>query len=103
LLRRQGDDVIVRGPLAGREVVEARTPVLGAGIRVRPLRPEERGAAPEGPEMVALDDERRARLVAYIESSSGMPTDVKARLLARLQAPEVPAEMVARIEGRMGG
>ncbi|MGB3409314.1 MAG: HlyD family efflux transporter periplasmic adaptor subunit, partial [Jannaschia sp.] len=33
LLRRQGDDVLVRGDIAGRDVVAERTPVLGAGIR----------------------------------------------------------------------
>lgn len=39
ILRRQGDRVIVApGPLAGREVVSERSPLLGAGIKVRPVR-----------------------------------------------------------------
>ena len=103
LLRRQGDDVIVRGPLAGRDVVETRTPVLGSGIKVRPIRPAEDGAEPEGPAMVVLDDERRARLVAFVEANTRIPGDVKERMLARLQDPEVPADMVASLEDRMGG
>ena len=32
-----------------------------------------------------------------------MPSDVKARLIARLSEERVPAAVVARIEGRMGG
>ncbi len=40
VLRRQGDDVIVRAAaLQGREVVAERTPLLGAGIKINPLRP----------------------------------------------------------------
>jgi multidrug efflux pump subunit AcrA (membrane-fusion protein) len=40
LLRRQGDDVIIRvGPLQGREVVAERSSFLGEGIRIRPIRP----------------------------------------------------------------
>ncbi|TFL18771.1 efflux RND transporter periplasmic adaptor subunit [Jannaschia formosa] len=103
LLRRQGNDVIVRGPLAGRDVVAARTPVLGAGIKVRPMRPEAGQAEPEAPEMVLLDPERRARIIAYIEGNARMPGDVKQRLLTQLESDEVPAAMITRIEDRMGG
>lgn len=102
ILRRQGDDVLVRGPIEGREVIEARSPLLGAGIAVKPLR---RGAAatPTEPEMLALSVERRAKLVAFIEGNNRMPEDAKARALAQLSEPTVPANVVARIEGRMGG
>ncbi|MBD3664439.1 HlyD family efflux transporter periplasmic adaptor subunit [Sulfitobacter sp. TSTF-M16] len=102
VLRRQGDDVIVRGDIAKREVVEARSPLLGAGIAVKPLRATD-APPPQEPEMVELTDERRAKLVAFIEANNRMPEDAKARVLARLAEPKVPAKMVARIEGRMGG
>ncbi len=103
LVRRQGNDVLVRARgLAGREIVASRTPLLGAGIKVRPLR--QGGAeAPEAPAMVSLDPERRARLVAFVEANNRMPADAKERILSRLKNPEVPAEMVDRIESRMGG
>lgn len=103
LLRRQGDDVIVRAPeLTGRRVVAERTPLLGAGLRVRPIQ---QGAAevPEAPEMVVLDPERRARLIAFVEGNQRMPAEAKARVLAQLSEEQVPARMVARIEQRMGG
>jgi len=100
VLRRQGDDVLVRARgLGGTEVVAARTPLLGAGVKVRPVRP---GAAPEVAAMVRLDPERRARLVAFVEGNNRMPEEAKARVLGQLEAEEVPAEMVDRLESRMG-
>lgn len=46
LLRRQGDSVIVApGAAAGREVVAERSPLLGAGIRITPVRPGRTAAA----------------------------------------------------------
>jgi len=99
ILREQGDDVLVRGEIAGREVVQSRSPLLGAGITVKPLRT---GAAPELPEMVELTEERRAKLVAFIEGNERMPEEAKVRMLARLAEPQVPAQMIARLESRMG-
>lgn len=101
LLRRQGDDVLVRvGAAAGREVVAERSQVLGAGIKVRPLRAD--GAAPEAPAMVELDDERRARIISFVEANTRIPDEVKQRMLGQLQEAKVPAAMVERIESRMG-
>ncbi|TDE39870.1 efflux RND transporter periplasmic adaptor subunit [Antarcticimicrobium sediminis] len=103
LVRRQGDDVLLRGAgLAGREVVIGRTPLLGAGIRVRPLR-EEAQAIPSEAAMLDLSDERRARLVALVEANTGMPKEMKVRVLAQLGGAQVPAQLVERIESRMGG
>ncbi|SHI85838.1 HlyD family secretion protein [Palleronia salina] len=105
IARRQGDDVLVRvGDLAGREVVAERSPTLGAGIKVRPVRPD----APDDPtaeaaEFLDLDPDRRARLVAFVEGNTGMPDAAKQRVLAQLRADRVPAGVVARIEERMGG
>jgi membrane fusion protein, multidrug efflux system len=102
LVRRQGDHVLLRGEgLEGREVVVGRTPLLGAGIRVRPLR-EEAEAAPVDP-MVELTDERRAKLVAFVEGNQRMPDEMNERVLARLAEVKVPAALVQRIEARMGG
>lgn len=104
LLRRQGDDVLVRGPgLAGREVVAERTPLLGAGIKVRALRPGGAEAASEEPEMLELSAERRARIRAFVEGNARMPEEAKARILTQLEQEKVPAQVVRRIEERMGG
>ncbi|MDG3041099.1 efflux RND transporter periplasmic adaptor subunit [Roseicyclus marinus] len=102
LVRRQGDAVLVRAAdLDGREVVLARTPVLGAGIRVNPVRPEAADTTSE-PETIALDPERRARLIAYVESNRMIPAEARARMLDQLRQDTVPAQMVARLESRMG-
>ncbi len=99
LLRRQGDDVILAPEgLAGREVVRDRAPVLGAGIRIRPVRPGESDEAA----MIDLSPERRAALIARVEADGALAAGEKARLLAQLAAPRVPAAVVARLEGRGG-
>ncbi len=104
LLRRQGNDVLVRGVgLDGRQVVSRRTPLLGEGIAVKPVLRTESGAAPKPPEMVALSTQERARLVAFVEGNQRMPADVKKRILTALNRPEVPAQMIERLQNRMGG
>lgn len=102
LLRRQGNDVLIRSrDLVDREVVAERTPLLGAGIKVRPLR----AGAPVAtePEMVELTEERRAKLLAFVEGNNRMPAEVKTRILSQLAQDKVPAEVVSRLESRMGG
>lgn len=101
VLRRQGDDVIIAAAgLAGLTVVMERSPLLGAGIKVRPIRP---GVVAEQtvPQMISLDADRRARLIAYV-SEGPMPDDVKARIIAQLEQDEVSSETVERLESRMG-
>ncbi|WP_377191318.1 efflux RND transporter periplasmic adaptor subunit [Ruegeria meonggei] len=102
LIRRQDDEVLLRGAgLAGREVVIGRTPLLGAGVRVRPIRTEANAGAEAN--MVELSDEQRAQLVAQVEASARMTEDAKARALGQLSEAKVPASLVRSIENRAGG
>lgn len=115
ILRRQGDNVIVDArAIAGRQIVSERSPLLGAGIRVKVIGSETQegvGASPNAvaPEAeadtdtIALTDDRRAKLLAFVESNKRMPADVRARMAEQLKADEVPASLVTRLEGRMGG
>lgn len=104
VLRRQGDDVIVAsGAIAEQEIVAERTPFLGSGIKVRAIRPGSAEEPSEDDDLVDLDPERRARLIAFVEGSNRMPRDAKDRVLAQLQQPRVPARMIERLESRMGG
>ena len=101
LLRRQGDDVIVGvGDNAGATIVAERSPLLGAGIKVRPIRP---GVVEETaePELITLDAERRAKLIAFV-TDGRMPDEVKARIIGQLEEDQVSSETVARLERRMG-
>ncbi|HKK96978.1 MAG TPA: HlyD family efflux transporter periplasmic adaptor subunit [Marivita sp.] len=105
LVRRQGDDVLVRAEaLQGRDVVAERTPLLGSGIKVRPLREETDAAATTNEtEMLELTEEHRARLTALVTANARMPDEAKQRVLDQLSQSRVPAQVVARIESRMGG
>lgn len=104
LLRRQGDKVILRGPdLVGTSIVAERTPLLGAGIKVRPVSAESKSAdepADDG-SLIELSDERRAKLLAFVEANERMPEDAKARVSQQLKEAKVPAELVNRLERRM--
>ncbi len=118
VLRRQGDAVIVRAPeVMGRDVVAERAPMLGAGIRVRPIRPapaaeatqaaaaggvRPAAATPEAATLIELDPERRARLVAFVEGNTRLPPAVRQRILAQLSEAQVPAQVVERLEAQMG-
>lgn len=114
ILRRQGDDVLVRATgLEGAEVVAERAPMLGAGIRVRPVRPDparpdaDAGAAGDDARaeaaMVELSPERRAELIAFVEGNDRMPEPARQRLIAQLSGERVPAQVVERLESRMRG
>ena len=102
VLRRQGDDVIIRAPaLYGQQIVAERSPLLGAGISVQPIDPNAEAVVPEAPEMITLEDDRRARLIAFVEESR-MPPPVKTRIIGQLEQDEVPSDVVEDIEARMG-
>jgi len=104
VLRRQGDVVIARAPmLAGRRLVSERTPLLGQGIKVRVSEPNTGAETAAAEEMLELTDERRAKLVAFVEANDRMPAEAKARVLAQLKEPKVPLQVVERLESRMGG
>ncbi|NIZ08296.1 efflux RND transporter periplasmic adaptor subunit [Pseudooceanicola sp. HF7] len=104
LERRQGDTILVRAPeLHGLDVVAQRTPLLGAGILVRPNRPGTAEAETTEPALVELSAEQRQRLMAFVEANSVLPAEVKTRMLGQLEQAKVPAEMVQRLESRMGG
>ncbi len=98
ILRRQGNDVIVDATaLDGREIVTARTAQTGAGVKVRPIRPDDQAGAK------ALDDRERARLMALVKADAGLTEADRSALLAQLTAPSVPVDVVARINARAGG
>lgn len=106
VLRKQGDDVLVQASLIeGREVVAERSPMFGTGIKVRPIRTEDATTSKVSSEhaMLELTDERRAKLIAFVESNQRMPKEAKARVLAQLAKDKVPSRVVKRIESRMGG
>lgn len=107
ILRRQADSLILAEAPFGREFVSALNPQIGQGIQVRPIReaegPESASSPPppSEPEMIVLDPERKANLIAFVEGNQRMPAEAKARIIAQLSEPEVTKEVVERLEGRM--
>ena len=103
LLRRQGNDVLVRGEnLSGREVVRQRTPLLGAGFAVRPIRPEARDASAQ-PDVLNLTPSEREKLIALVKASAQMTERAKASAIDELSTPAVSAQTAARIKRKAGG
>ena len=116
-----------RSPLLGAGILtrvlndEAEEVAEGGGRAGRPSGPGGAGgrggagpggAGPRGAaetadasagEMVTLDAERRARLVQFVEANTRMPDQAKARMLAQLSGDQVPAQLIAQLESRMGG
>ncbi|MDF1871078.1 MAG: efflux transporter periplasmic adaptor subunit, partial [Vannielia sp.] len=87
--------------------VAERSPLIGPGIRARAIGRPQEGAEAAPPstqeEMLELTEERRARLIAYVQGNQRMAADAKERVLAILAQARVPAATVERLESRMGG
>ena len=100
LLRRQGENVVIRSDdLDGKEVVSKYSQLLGKGIKIKPIRAKVAGEEVfSGPEMVELDDKRRARLIAAVEANAYIPKNVKKKILTALSKKKVRADMVERLE-----
>ena len=111
LLRHQGDELIVTDVPFGRQYVTARALQLGPGIQVTPAEPVAAGTAAAAPtegaaeapaateaDTIALDDDRRAAIVAFIEASEKMKPEKKAQWLEELSRPEVPRATVEKFE-----
>lgn len=107
LLRHQGDSVIVADVPFGRSYVTVRAQQLGPGIQVTPVAAEAEStqpastpapaAAPEE-DTIALDDQRRAAIVAFIEASDKMKPEKREQFLEELSRPQVPRATVERFE-----
>lgn len=103
ILRKQGELLVVRADgLAGRDLVVARAPQLGAGIRVEPRLSGAFQGAPDQPETIEVSDELRQTMIAYVEANKQMSKRAKKALLQRLSRPKMPKAMVDRLTRRMG-
>ena len=104
LLRRQGDDVLVRGDgLEGAQVLTDRTPLLGSGVKVVPRLVEPEVTDETAQDLMEITQDRRARLIAFVQTGLDASEEIKARLLGQLQEAQVPTELVERLERRIGG
>jgi len=86
VLRNQGDTLIVTDVPIGRDYVLARSMQLGAGLRVEPVSAVasiETAAPANDPvlaaDMILLDDDRRAALIAFIQGNEQMRAETRTR------------------------
>jgi membrane fusion protein, multidrug efflux system len=96
ILRRVDDRLIVKPASFGGTYVVERLPQLAAGVRVKDSRDN-----PSDDELLALDEGRRARLIAFVESNIKIPADRRAQTLEQLKKNRVSRKIVERIESRM--
>lgn len=59
-------------------------------------------STPEG-KTVLLSTQQRSRLVKFVENNPRMPEEAKERILKRLNAQDVPIQLVERLRGQMTG
>jgi biotin carboxyl carrier protein len=108
ILRRMGDELVI-AEVPEAPVVAVRTPRLGPGVKVETLErpapePPTLALAPQAEtapqELVALDDDRRARLMGLVESDAELADADRARLIDWLSAPRAPRSVIERLESR---
>ncbi len=96
ILRRQVDTLIISQAPFDKDFVTKLQPQLGAGVKVKPVRPD---AVIEENKMVAITEEQREAFTKRIEANAYIPEDAKARILARLKEDEIPQDMFDRMNG----
>ena len=108
ILRRQGEKVIVSAAPAGAEYVMQRSPQLGVGLKVKPLRAsdlnDDKTSKPDGDKnFVDLDEKKMKELVEFVKSMDRMPENVKDRLIKEISSGKVRQKTLRRLEKGMEG
>ena len=108
ILRRQGEKVIVSGAPLGAEYVMQRSPQLGAGLKVKPLRAsdlknDKASKSSDADTIVDLDQKKKSELLNFLKSMDRMPENVKDRLIKEISSGKVSSKTLRRLEKRMKG
>ncbi len=111
ILRRQGDFIILENVPFGREYVSQRAPQLDVGLRINPIRIDEKSnsiSSLEKPDkseekLVAITKEQREKLIEFVNNNKRIPKDVRKGIIAQLQREKVSSKLVSRFEKRMEG
>jgi hypothetical protein len=106
VLRRNKNNVIIDATnIVGKEIVTNRTALLGAGIKIKPIRPGDpkvnNDKVPE-PEKITIDNERRQKMISFIEGNGKIPKTAKKKIIKALNQKEVPLKLINKLESRMG-
>jgi len=107
ILRRQGNEVIVSGAPTDKEYVMQRSPQLGNGLKIKPLRKKDREISnsvnlSKNNELVRISPEKQKKLINILNKLDRMPKSVKDRLYEEINSGKIKAKTLKRLEKNMG-
>ena len=107
ILRRQGNEVIVSGAPTDKEYVMQRSPQLGNGLKIKPLRKKDREISnsvnlSKNNELVTISPEKQKKLINILDKLDRMPKSVKDRLYEEIKSGKIKAKTLKRLEKNMG-
>ena len=107
ILRRQGNEVIVSGAPTEKEYVMQRSPQLGNGLKIKPLRKKDREISntvnlSKNNELVTISSEKQKKLINILDKLDRMPKSVKERLYEEINSGKIKAKTLTRFEKNMG-
>ena len=107
ILRRQGNEVIVSGAPTDKEYVMQRSPQLGNGLKIKPLRKKDREISnsvnlSKNNELVIISPEKQKKLINILDKLDRMPKSVKDRLYEEINSGKIKAKTLRRLEKNMG-
>ena len=106
ILRRQGNEVIVSGAPNDKEYVMQRSPQLGNGLKIKPLRKKDREISnsvnlSKNNELVAISPDQQKKLINILDKLDRMPKSVKDRLYEEINSGKIKAKTLKRLEKNM--
>ncbi len=106
ILRRQGNEVIVSGAPTDKEYVMQRSPQLGNGLKIKPLRKKDREISnsvnlSKNNELVTISPEKQKKLINTLDKLDRMPKSVKDRLYEEINSGKIKAKTLKRLEKNM--
>ena len=107
ILRRQGNEVIVSGAPTKKEYVMQRSPQLGNGLKIKPLRKKDREISnsvnlSKNNELVTISSEKQKELINILDKLDRMPKSVKDKLYEEINSGKIKAKTLKRLEKNMG-
>ena len=107
ILRRQGNEVIVSGAPTDKEYVMQRSPQLGNGLKIKPLRKKDREISnsvnlSKNNELVTISPEKQKKLINILDKLDRLPKSVKDRLYEEIYSGKIKAKTLKRLEKNMG-
>ena len=107
ILRRQGNEVIISGAPTEKEYVMQRSPQLGNGLKIKPLRKKDKEISnsvnlSKNNELVEISPEKQKKLINILDKLNRMPKSVKDRLYEEIKSGKIKAKTLKRLEKNMG-